>query len=475
MDNLPTLIMIPTYNEAENVERLYREIRQLGLPVDFLFVDDNSPDGTGAILDRMAAVDSSLHVLHRPGKMGVGSAHQAGIAWAYTQGYPVLITMDSDFSHSPKYLLDILKFRDDYDVVVASRYLSQNSLPEWAWNRKFLTRMGHFLTRSVLNMPYDATGAFRLYRLDRIPRAAFEAVVSRGYSFFYESLFILHFNAFAIKEVPVSLPARTYGKSKMRFRDVLHSVELLGVIAARRLFQPARFRITVEKPPIRINPGLVDAQNWDAYWDKQPTVVNSIYDGIAAFFRTWIIRPNLNHFIRKYFPPGSLLLHAGCGGGQVDVDVTRQYFVTALDISAKALRIYQSIHRGRFNLAHGDVRCMEIASSSMDGVYNLGVFEHFPQAEIRQILGEFERVLKPGGRAVIFWPPVFSLSVSVLGAWHRLLHLVSPAIQLHPSEISLLESREQAEALLSQAGFKLLEYSFGPKDLFTQVVLVIEK
>ena len=469
------LIMIPTYNEAENVERLYREIRQLALGVDFLFVDDNSPDGTGSILDRLAQADSCVHILHRPAKLGVGSAHQAGIAWAYTKQYPTLITMDSDFSHSPKYLLDILQYRDEFDVVVASRYLTQNSLPEWAWNRKFLTRMGHFLTRLVLQMPYDATGAFRLYRLDRIPPAVFERVVSRGYSFFYESLFILHSNAFAIKEVPVSLPARTYGKSKMRFKDVLHSVELLGSIALKRLFHPAQYQVAVQKPVIEENPDLVDSQDWDAYWDKQHSAVNSIYDGIAAFFRSWIIRPNLDHFIYKNFAPGALLLHAGCGGGQVDVDITRRYRVTALDISIKALRIYQKIHSGRFTLVQGDVRGMKLADQSMDGVYNLGVFEHFPPAEIRQILGEFQRVLKPGGKGVIFWPPVFSLSVLFLGTWHRLLHLVNKSIQLHPSEISLLESKAQAETLLTQAGFKLIEYSFGMKDIFTQVVLVFEK
>jgi dolichol-phosphate mannosyltransferase len=475
MENPNILILIPTYNESENVERLYREVQQLGLGTDFLFVDDNSPDGTGAILDRLAQENGRLHVLHRSGKMGVGSAHLAGIEWAYARQYQKLITMDSDFSHSPKYILDILKFGDDFDVVVASRYLSQNSLPEWAWNRKFLTRMGHFLTRLVLQMPYDATGAFRLYRIDRIPQSAFKAVISRGYSFFYESLFVLHTNAFAIKEVPVSLPARTYGKSKMRFKDVLKSVELLGTIAIKRLFHPEQYQIAVETPVIKESPGLVDSQSWDAYWDKQHSVTNSLYDGMAAFFRQWIIRPNLDHFIRKHFSPGTRLLHAGCGGGQVDVNVTRRHQVTALDISIKALRIYQKIHQGRFSLLQGDIRCIELPDQSLDGVYNLGVFEHFPQTEILQILGEFWRVLKPGGKAVIFWPPVYSLSVLFLGTWHRLLHLFNKTIQLHPSEISLLESKEQAETLMSQAGFKLIEYSFGIKDLFTQVVLVIEK
>ncbi len=210
--------MIPTYNEAGNVGRIYQQINDLDLGLDFLFVDDNSPDGTGRLIDQIIEKDSSVHVVHRAGKLGIGTAHKDGIRWAYRQNYQNLITMDCDFSHSPVYIKEFLKLSSDCEVVVGSRYLAQGSLPGWNLYRKSLTYLGHFFTKFYLNMPYDATGAFRLYRLDKVPLKIFEQVESRGYSFFFESLYILHRNKFSIKEFPIHLPSRTYGNSKMSLR-----------------------------------------------------------------------------------------------------------------------------------------------------------------------------------------------------------------------------------------------------------------
>ena len=142
-----------------------------------------------------------------------------------------------------------------------------------------------------------------------------------------------------------------------------------------------------------------DPQNWDGYWQKERLACNVAYDHIASFFRRDIIRPYLNRFIWQNFAPGSRRAAGGCGSGEVDVDVTRRYTVTALDISLNALAIYQRIHRGHFSLVHGDVPAMDIPTESMDGVYSLGLLEHFPPEQIRRILGEFYAVLKPGGKA----------------------------------------------------------------------------
>ena len=175
-----------------------------------------------------------MTVLHREGKQGIGTAHQAGIAWAYRHGYRVLITMDADFSHDPAYVPAFLAAAGDVDVVVGSRHLQSNSLREWNLVRKALTKVGYLLTRLLLGMPYDATGAFRLYRLDRIQPALFGLVESQGYSFFFESLYQLHRHGYRIREIPIILPARTYGQSKMRMTDALHSVRRLTEIMARR-------------------------------------------------------------------------------------------------------------------------------------------------------------------------------------------------------------------------------------------------
>lgn len=230
MSDQKIVVMIPTYNERENVRNMWRELSNLGIPLDILFIDDNSPDGTGAVLDEIVRTAPSVVVLHRPGKLGIGSAHLDGIRWVYDHGYTHLVTMDCDFTHSPSDIPDLLKYADNYDVVVGSRHIRKNSLDGWNLWRKCITRGGHILTSILLSMPYDATGAFRLYRLDRIPPEVFDLVTSRGYSFFFESLTILNLNKFCIKEISIVLPPRTYGHSKLRFRDMVHALTFMMTI-----------------------------------------------------------------------------------------------------------------------------------------------------------------------------------------------------------------------------------------------------
>jgi dolichol-phosphate mannosyltransferase len=232
------LIFIATYNEVENVESLIHQIEDMDLHFDLLFIDDNSPDGTGELLDCLSKTRTNLYIIHRPNKMGIGSAHFDGITWAYRHGYQIIVTMDCDFSHKPSYILDLLNNCDSADLVVGSRFLIEKSLEEWNLIRKFLTRLGHRFTKIFLRMPYDSTGAFRLYRLDRISETLFGKVSSKGYSFFFESLFILNLNNYKIKEVPIKLPARTYGESKMTFEDAAKSFLALWRISLRITFNP---------------------------------------------------------------------------------------------------------------------------------------------------------------------------------------------------------------------------------------------
>lgn len=229
------LLMIPTYNEAENVERMYHALVATNLDLDYLFVDDNSPDGTGEIIDRLVTGSPRVFALHRPGKLGVGAAHQAGIAWAYARGYPRLVTMDCDFTHDPARVPVFVAASERADVVIGSRFLDPDSLEEWVWYRKLLTHAAHILTRIFLGLPYDGSGAFRVYRLDRIPPDLFGLVRDRGYSFFWESLYILWINRFSIAQIAIPLPARTYGHSKIRLRDVLLALGRLGSIFWRSL------------------------------------------------------------------------------------------------------------------------------------------------------------------------------------------------------------------------------------------------
>ena len=225
-----TLVFIPTYNEKDNVKWLFSGIKALNLPLDILFVDDNSPDGTGDILDAIAKENPEVKVLHQAGKLGIGFAHKAGITWAYQEGYTRLITMDADLTHSPQDIPKLLEHSPNFSVVLGSRYLQKNSLEGWNALRKTLTRIGNILTTHLLGIKQDATGAFRAYRLDIIPLELFQSVQSNSYSFFFESLHLLHSNSFQIKEVPIALPPRTYGNSKMRLRDIFGSLKILFVI-----------------------------------------------------------------------------------------------------------------------------------------------------------------------------------------------------------------------------------------------------
>ena len=234
-----TLIMIPTYNERENVPQMFQQISELNLDADLLFVDDNSPDGTGDIIDDIIKDVDSAHALHRPGKQGIGSAHFEGIQWAYGHNYQQLVTMDCDFTHSPSDIKEFLKHAESNDIVVGSRYMDDESLSDWNLLRKFLTYFAHFLTTALLRMTLDATGAFRCYRLDRVPLGCFELIKSKGYSFFFESLFVMVSNKFLIKEIPIKLPARTCGHSKMTLKDAFSSLKFLMELYLTKLFKPA--------------------------------------------------------------------------------------------------------------------------------------------------------------------------------------------------------------------------------------------
>ena len=213
------LVFIPTYNERDNVERTCSQLLALKLDAntsfDILFVDDNSPDGTGAALDELAARHNTVRAIHRVGKQGIGSAHQVGIAYAYDHGYDTLVTMDCDGTHPPEYIPSFLEQAHSADIVIGSRYLNPGSLNEWTLFRRLLTYGGHALTTTLLGMPYDASSAYRLYRLNAIPRSLFGLVQSPGYAFFFESLYVLNLNRFRINEVGIVLPARASGQSKM--------------------------------------------------------------------------------------------------------------------------------------------------------------------------------------------------------------------------------------------------------------------
>jgi dolichol-phosphate mannosyltransferase len=222
------LIMIPTYNEAGNIPSLIDRLLSLKhLDADILFIDDDSPDGTGKLLDSYSKIHNRITVLHRVYKAGIGTAHNYGIEWAYNHGYTHLVTMDGDFTHPPEDIPKLLAHSGDYDVVIGGRHAQKSSLEGWSPYRKLLTFIGHQFTLRLLHLPYDATSAFRVYRIDIIPLTTFCLIKSKSYSYFFESLCILNENKFTIYDVPVILPPRATGSSKLKFIDMVQCLLLV--------------------------------------------------------------------------------------------------------------------------------------------------------------------------------------------------------------------------------------------------------
>lgn len=220
-----TLVIMGTYNERENISPLVEEILALGLGLDILIVDDNSPDGTGGIADALAAKHPEVSVLHRPEKLGLGTAYVTGFRHALARGYDRVITMDADFSHHPRYLPEFLRKFETHDVVVGTRYIKGGGVENWPPYRLALSRGGSLYTRLITGMPlHDATGGFNGFRAEVIREIQPERIRSEGYSFEIEIKFRSWVKGFRIAEIPIVFADRTRGKSKMSKRVFLEAV-----------------------------------------------------------------------------------------------------------------------------------------------------------------------------------------------------------------------------------------------------------
>lgn len=221
---------------------------------------------------------------------------------------------------------------------------------------------------------------------------------------------------------------------------------------------------------------LKEEKEWDKYWTKKQTKSQDVYRKLAGLYRELVIKRALNFFLEAEFKRGSKLLHAGSGAGQVDEDAVNIFDITALDISFEALKLYK-IHNGeKAKTLKASIFEIPVKSSTFDGVYNLGVMEHFTKDEDVRILKELSRVLRPDGKIVLFWPPKYGPTVIFLNSTHFILNdILKRNIRLHPEEISLVQSKKHVNEVLKLGGFKRLRFYFGPKDLFTHCVIVARK
>lgn len=210
------LIIIPTYNERENLESIVSAIHMVVPGTHILVVDDNSPDGTGQIADAISAADSRIHVLHRSGKQGLGKAYLAGFGWALQRDYQRIFEMDADFSHDPRYLPAMLEAAETADMVVGSRYVVGGGTRDWGFVRRFVSRGGGLYARTILGMSVqDLTAGFICYRRETLEKLPLNEVTSNGYVFQIELKYRVHRLGMQIAEVPIVFPDRVAGVSKM--------------------------------------------------------------------------------------------------------------------------------------------------------------------------------------------------------------------------------------------------------------------
>jgi dolichol-phosphate mannosyltransferase len=210
------LVVIPTYNERENLPLIVAGVRAIAKNVDILIADDNSPDGTGEVADQLAATDSAVKVLHRAKKSGLGAAYLEAFAWAKDQGYEVVVEMDADGSHRPIDLVKILAELENNDVVLGSRWVNGGSVVNWPKSRELLSRVGNLYTRIWLGIPLrDATGGFRAYRMSAIEKLDISGVESQGYCFQVDMAWRAVRAGLRVAEIPITFVEREIGESKM--------------------------------------------------------------------------------------------------------------------------------------------------------------------------------------------------------------------------------------------------------------------
>ena len=221
------LIIIPVLNEVNNIFPILNKISKIlkNKKRDILFIDDNSSDGTRKKIFLSKKKYKKIFLIKRPKKMGIGSAHKDGLKWGYRKKYRIIITMDCDGTHDPIYINKMLRLmiNKKSDIISTNRFLNNNSLKDWTIWRKIITSLRHSLIKILLGMHYDSSGAFRCYLTKKVKIKDILKAKNNSYSFFWESMFILS-KKYRVNEIPIKLPGRLSGSSKMKFIDILKAL-----------------------------------------------------------------------------------------------------------------------------------------------------------------------------------------------------------------------------------------------------------
>jgi len=219
-----SLIVLPTYNEAENVIAMATEVLATAPGIEVCVVDDGSPDGTGALVKSAMETESRLHLIERAGKLGLGTAYLAGMAYGLERGFQNILTMDCDFSHKPSYLPDLIAGMQRHDMMIGSRYIPGGGIANWPFHRRFLSSFANLYTRVLLRLPtHDNTSGFRCYSREVLETIDTDAIKSSGYSFLEEMVFRVHRAGFHVGETPILFEDRVLGTSKIDRSEIFRA------------------------------------------------------------------------------------------------------------------------------------------------------------------------------------------------------------------------------------------------------------
>ena len=230
------LVVLPTYNERENIAPLMEAILALQAPVEVLVVDDNSPDGTAELVEQLAAKSKRIHLLRRPGKLGLGTAYMAGFSYGLEHGYDCVITMDADFSHNPKHIPALLEAAARDDLVIGSRYIPGGGIENWPAHRRLMSGGANLLTRLVLGLPtHDCTSGYRCYGREALEGTEWRQIRANGYAFLEEMLYRIYRAGFSIGESPIVFADRRAGASKISKSEIWKGMMTLARLGKERL------------------------------------------------------------------------------------------------------------------------------------------------------------------------------------------------------------------------------------------------
>ena len=222
---MKSIVVVPTYNEIDNIDPLLEALLGLAANPDVLIVDDGSPDGTGVRVDEWSRKSSRVRVVHRPRKMGLGTAYIAGFTRALAEGYDAVVEMDADFSHRPSYVPDLLAKAADFDLVIGSRYIAGGGTRGWGLHRRLLSEGANLFARAMLGLNVkDCTAGFRCFRADALRRVDLGAILAEGYSFQVEMLFRILRGGGRVAEIPIIFEERRHGRSKISRSEVFRAV-----------------------------------------------------------------------------------------------------------------------------------------------------------------------------------------------------------------------------------------------------------